>query len=211
MTAQEIYNHIKNQYSSSETTICHLHQPRPHVACCLDEQFKCSNPSQIKVLNFDHITSEYCGNQGISVCSSTDAISYKNRYLIFVEIKGWRQFIKYSLSNAYNKDKIEDQESKYDLNKKIEESISTCEKIIAPDSMPVDDEIIYILVIDTSTKQHGAKWQLLQNLNLLAYDSSSIYRTIDDVTERDLQSSIKRPIRKMRVYCQNFDKTYAGI
>lgn len=211
MTAQEIYNHIKNQYSSSETTICHLHQPRPHVACCLDAQFKCSNPSQTKVLNFDQITSDYCSNQGISVCSSTDALSYKNNYLIFVEIKGWRQFIKYSLSNAYNKDKIEDQESKYDLNKKIEESISTCEKIIAPDSMPVDDEIIYILVIDTSTKQHGAKWQLLQNLNLLAYDSSSIYRTIDDVTERDLQSSIKRPIRKMRVFCQNFDKTYAGI
>lgn len=211
MTAQEIYNHIKNQYSSSETTICHLHQPRPHVACCLDEQFKCLNPSQIKVLNFDKITSDYCSNQGISVCSSTDALSYKNNYLIFVEIKGWRQFVKYSLNNTYDKDKIEDQESKYDLNKKIEESISTCENIIAPNSMLSDDKIIYILIIDTSIKQQKANVQLLQNLNLLAYDSSSIYRTIDDVSGSHLQESVQRPIRKMRVFCQNFDKTYAAI
>ena len=211
MTAEEIYNFIKSNYSSAETTMCYLHQPRPHVACCLDAQFKCSTPSQTKLLNYDQITSEYCKSIGKSVCSSTDALSYKNNYLIFVEIKGWRQFVKYSLNNTYDKDKIEDQESKYDLNKKIEESISTCENIIAPNSMLSDDKIIYILIIDTSIKQQKANVQLLQNLNLLAYDSSSIYKKIDDVTGSHLQESVQRPIRKMRVFCQNFDKTYAAI
>ena len=211
MTAQEIYDFIKNNYSSAETTICYLHQPRPHVACCLDAQFKCSNPSQTKVLNFDQVTSEYCESVGTSVCSSTDALSYKNNYLLFVEIKGWRQFINYALNNTFDKDKIEGQENKYDLNKKIEESISTCENIIAPHVMLADDKIIYILIIDTGIKQQEANVQLLQNLNLLAYDSSSIYKKIDEVTSSHLQESVKRPIRKMRVYCQNFDNIYAGI
>ena len=211
MTAQEIYDFIKNNYSSVETTICYLHQPRPHVACCLDAQFKCSNPSQTKVLNFDQVTSEYCESLGKSVCSSTDALSYKDNYLLFVEIKGWRQFINYALNNTFDKDKIEGQENKYDLNKKIEESISTCENIIAPHDMLADDKIIYILIIDINIKQQEAKVQLLQNLNLLAYDSSSIYKKIDDVTSSHLQESVKRPIRKMRVYCQNFDGVYAGI
>ena len=211
MKALEIYNYIKNNYSSAETTICHLHQPRLHVACCLDEQFKCSNPSQVKVLNLDQVTSEYCKTQGIPPFSSTDALSFKNHYLLFVEIKGWRQFIKYSLNNTFDKDKIEKQEKRYDLNKKLEDSIAVCKNIIAPESMPSDDKIIYILVIDTSTKLQEAKFQLLQNLNTLAYDSSSIYRMIDDVSEKDLQSSVQHPIRKMRVFCQNFDKIYAGI
>lgn len=211
MTAQEIYDIIKSNYSSAETTICYLHQPRPHVACCLDAHFKCSNPSQTKVLNFDQVTSEYCESVGKSVCSSTDALSYKNNYLLYVEIKGWRQFINYAINNTFDKDKIEKQENRYDLNKKIEESISTCEKIIAPHDMLSDDHIIYIHIIDTSITQQEAQVQLLQNLNLLAYDSSSIYKKIDDVTDEDLQESVKRPIRKMRVFCQNFDKTYAGI
>lgn len=211
MTAQEIYNYIKNNFSSAETTICYLHQPRPHVACCLDAQFKCSNPSQTKVLNLDQITSEFCERLKIPTLSSTDALSFKSEKLLYIEIKGWRQFIKYSLKHILDKDKIEKQEETYNLNKKIEDSIFVCKNIITPDNMLADDKIIYILIIDTSAKQQEAKLQLLQNLNLLAYDSSSIYRTIDDVTERDLQSSIKRPIRKMRVFCQNFDKTYAGI
>ena len=58
-----------------------------------------------------------------------------------------------------------------------------------------DDKIIYILIIDTSIKQQKANVQLLQNLNLLAYDSSSIYKKIDDVTGSHLQESLLSKLR----------------
>lgn len=67
------------------------------------------------------------------------------------------------------------------------------------------------LPTEAEKQQQKANVQLLQNLNLLAYASSSIYKKIDDVTGSHLQESVQRPIRKVRVFCQNFDKTYAAI
>ncbi|MBO7055765.1 MAG: hypothetical protein J6W37_10385 [Bacteroidales bacterium] len=204
MTAKEIFDRVKKYGNSVETTICYLHKPQGN-SCCLDEKYKCSKISQKSVLDFDEITKEFCKNQGISPYSSTDALSYKTDSLLFIEIKGWRQFIKYH--STLTKDSILKQEEKYNLNKKLEDSISVCKKIINPNAFVTDDKIVYVLVIDTEVKQQDARVQLLQNLNILAYDSSSIYITISEITKTHLQQSVKRPIRKIRVFCQNFDKT----
>ena len=210
MTAQEVYEIIKNYGNYNETTICHLHKPQ-NIPCYLDPNFNCTNISHTQLLDFDKVTTDYCSDHDKEIYSSTDALSYKSNHLLFIEIKGWRQFVLYQLQNKFNQAKIEKQENEYNLNKKFEESILVCKDIITPNTFPADENIIYILIIDTDSKRQDAKYQLLQNLNTLAYDSSSIYVTIDKVTDAHLQESVKRPVRKMRVFCQNFDQIFNNL
>ena len=73
MTAQEIYNKVKNCGNLKETTICHLHQPQ-RIPCCLDAKYKCTHVSTSGVLNLDEIVSDYCKSKGIKTYSSTDAL-----------------------------------------------------------------------------------------------------------------------------------------
>ena len=210
MTARDIYEFISAHSQSAGTTICHLHTPKS-VPCVLDKSFGCANASQTKVLNLDKVVSDYCEAKGVETCSSTDALSYKDDYLLFIEIKGWRQFVTYHLRGIYDKEKIEKQEQSYDYNKKLEDSISVCKGIILPNAFIPNDKIVYVLVIDTNIHKQAPSIQLLQNLNILANDSSSIYVTINDVANTHLQQSIKRPVRKIRIYCQNFDNIYAKL
>ena len=130
---------------------------------------------------------------------------------MFVEIKGWRKFIEHQLQNKYDETEIKAKEESYNLNKKLEDSITICQQIISPNNFIADNNIVYILVIDTDTNPKDAKSQLLQNLNILAYNSSSIYITISNITDAHLQQSVKRIVRKIRTYCQNFDSIYANL
>lgn len=211
MTAQEIYDSLKVYGNSVETTICHLHKPTAKIPCCLNPIFKCDNSSHTKVVDFDCITSNYCKSQGIKTYSSADALSYKDKYLLFIEIKGWRQFIKNELHDKYDKTKIENKELSYNLDKKLNESIIVCQQIISPDTIVADENIIYILVIDTDIKKQDAQTQLLYNLNTLATSSSSIYVAINNITETHLQHSVKQSVRKIRTFCQNLDNIYSNI
>ena len=210
MAAQEIYNKVKICGNLKETTICHLHQPQ-RIPCCLDAKYKCAHVSTYGVLDLDTIVSNYCKSKGLKTHSSADALSFKDDNLLFIEIKGWRKFIEYQLQNKHDETEIKAKEDSYNLDKKLEDSITICQQIISPDNFIADDKIVYILVIDTDTSSRDAKSQFLQNLNILAYNSSSIYITISDITEDHLQQSVKRAVRKIRVYCQNFDKICANL
>jgi hypothetical protein len=210
MTAQEIYNKVKTCGNSIETTVCHLHQPQ-RIPCCLDAKYKCAHVSTSRVLDLDTIVSDYCKSKGLKTYSSTDALSFKADNLLFVEIKGWKKFIEHQLQNKHDETKIKAKEESYNLNKKLEDSIVICQQMISPNNFISDNNIVYILVIDTDTNPKDAKSQLPQNLNILAYNSSSIYITISDITDAHLHQSVKRTVRKIRTYCQNFDSTYANL
>lgn len=198
MTAEEIYNRIKAYGDSEETTICHLHKPESNkIACCLNPNFKCGNISLTKVIDFDRIKEKYCiGN--IKSYSSVDAILHKTQYLLFVEIKGTKQLVRYSKNS-------EGAIKKFNLNKKLEESILVCKNIIAPNDFINDSNVIYILVIDSAIPKQDARIQFLRNLNTLA----DFY--VVKIANEHLQQSVKRPVRKILAYCQKFDEKIESI
>lgn len=104
-------------------------------------------------------------------CASVDGLSEKNEKLLFVEIKGWVDFLQYQKKNVEKK--IKKQVSGYDFIKKLKDSIDICNDYASNPKFCNADHLAYIIVTDIDIKEQPL--QTLQgNLMALAQTSSSL-------------------------------------
>ena len=90
---------------------------------------------------------------------------------MFVEIKGWVDFLQYQKKNVEKK--IEKQVSGYDFIKKLKDSIDICNDYASNPKFCNADHLVYIIVTDIDIKEQPL--QTLQgNLMALAQTSSSL-------------------------------------
>ena len=122
-------------------------------------------------MNFDDVKTAYCKEHQVISCASVDGLSEKNEKLLFVEIKGWVDFLQYQKKNVEKK--IKKQVSGYDFIKKLKDSIDICNDYASNPKFCNADHLAYIIVTDIDIKEQPL--QTLQgNLMALAQTSSSL-------------------------------------
>lgn len=197
MESKEIYDCIKAKYPDLETVICFLHKP------CIGNP--CSKVSAKKVLDFDCVECRF--HVGVQPSPSVDAVTYneENSIFYFVEIKGWEKFYTYQLKPFDEEDweaKIEVQVKDYDLEGKLDNSLSLCQDITANKDCFENTELIYVLVTDIEVEMNPLQ-SIAYNLAMLSETSSKwkdlcnkyLFKRLDDISD----------IKKLYVYCKDFD------
>lgn len=163
-TASELISFLVKDKHFSLCSVCELHKP-----CATTP--RCSWESAKRFVNFDDVKNAYCKEHQVISCASVDGLSEKNEKLLFVEIKGWVDFLQYQKKNVEKK--IEKQVSGYDFVKKLKDSIDICNDYASNPKFCNADHLAYIIVTDIDIKEQPL--QTLQgNLMALAQTSSSL-------------------------------------
>ena len=116
-TASELISFLVKDKHFSLCSVCELHKPCATTPRCSWEPAK-------RFVNFDDVKTAYCKEHQVISCASVDGLSEKNEKILFVEIKGWVDFLQYQKKNVEKK--IEKQVSGYDFIKKLKDSIDIC-------------------------------------------------------------------------------------
>ncbi|UBD72684.1 hypothetical protein [Parabacteroides goldsteinii] len=199
MTAKELYDSIISQKISTETCICRLHHPCSATSIC-------GQNSQITVIDFDGVKDTIDKQKKRESYSSVDALTYKQNNLLFVEIKGWKEFISHNtkISNT----KIQKQVDRFDLKKKLLDSISICCDLTNDPDFLIDKPSIYVIVTDIDPTRNGLG-TLAMNLNVLANTTSQW-----ELVCIQLMNECIAGISEMKthyLYCEDFDNYYQGL
>ena len=161
-TASELISFLVKDKHFSLCSVCELHKPCATTPRCSWEPAK-------RFVNFDDVKTAYCKEHQVISCASVDGLSEKNEKLLFVEIKGWVDFLQYQKKNVEKK--IEKQVSGYDFVKKLKDSIDICNDYASNPKFCNADHLAYIIVTDIKEQP----LQTLQgNLMALAQTSSSL-------------------------------------
>ena len=163
-TPKDLMNYLVDVLNFPLCTVCELHKPCAIVP-------RCSLDTSKRFVNFDEVKTEFCKKHKMESCSSVDGLSAKNDSLLFVEIKGWADFLKYQTQNA--EQKVQKQVMGYDFVKKLQDSIGICNDYTSDNDFCNREKIAYLIVTDIDTKQHPLQ-ALQSNLMSLAQTSSSI-------------------------------------
>lgn len=194
MTAQELYDAIDRKYPGHAIlSICHLKKE------LCKGNYGCNTPSKIGVLDFDEIKEQYAKQIGGRTPKSVDAICPAGRYFCFIEVKGWKQFLKYN-PNATSK--INNTANKYDLDIKFESSEKICAS--AAGSGFSFDNIPEAFILITDIDVDGVN-NLAQNLNLLSMNSSDRHSSCISAAASALDKTIK--IEHYYKKCSQLDAT----
>ncbi len=136
---------IRMAYGLAYTSICRLHKPCRIKGECVTEQ-------QTLLLDFEAVKDRWCKRRKKKSCSSVDAIVAKDMKLCFLEIKGWKMFIKKRLDLLLSEnDKepfIDNQLQSYDFQDKLYDSIGICEDELGIDDLSSKCDIVYLLITD---------------------------------------------------------------
>lgn len=199
MTAKELYDLILSQKLSTETCICRLHHPCSATSLC-------SQDSQIPVIDFDKVKTAIDKRKKRESYSSVDALAYKQNYLLFVELKSWKEFIDHTAK--ISDIKIQKQIDKFNLRKKLLDSISICHDLTNDPDFLTDKPSVYVIAtdIDPSRNALGA---LAMSLNVLANTSSQWEQVC-----MQLMSENMAGISEMKTYylcCKDFDSYYHSL
>ena len=163
-TASELISFLVKDKHFSLCSVCELHKPCATTPRCSWEPAK-------RFVNFDDVKTAYCKEHLVISCASVDGLSEKNEKLLFVEIKGWVDFLQYQKKNVGKK--IKKQVSGYDFVKKLKDSIDICNDYASNPKFCNADHLAYIIVTDIDIKEQPL--QTLQgNLMALAQTSSSL-------------------------------------
>lgn len=163
-TASELISFLVKDKHFSLCSVCELHKPCATIPRCSWEPAK-------RFVNFDDVKTAYCKERQVISCASVDGLSEKNEKLLFVEIKGWVDFLQYQKKNVEKK--IEKQVLGYDFIKKLKDSIDICNDYASNPIFCNADHLVYIIVTDIDIKEQPL--QTLQgNLMALAQTSSSL-------------------------------------
>ena len=163
-TASELISFLVKDKHFSLCSVCELHKPCATTPRCSWEPAK-------RFVNFDDVKTAYCKEHQVISCASVDGLSEKNEKLLFVEIKGWVDFLQYQKKNVEKK--IKKQVSGYDFIKKLKDSIDICNDYASNPKFCNADYLAYIIVTDIDIKEQPL--QTLQgNLMALAQTSSSL-------------------------------------
>lgn len=163
-TASELISFLVKDKHFSLCSVCELHKPCATTPRCSWEPAK-------RFVNFDDVKTAYCKEHQVISYASVDGLSEKNEKLLFVEIKGWVDFLQYQKKNVGKK--IKKQVSGYDFVKKLKDSIDICNDYASNPKFCNADHLAYIIVTDIDIKEQPL--QTLQgNLMALAQTSSSL-------------------------------------
>lgn len=163
-TASELISFLVKDKHFSLCSVCELHKPCATTPRCSWEPAK-------RFVNFDDVKTAYCKEHQVISCASVDGLSEKNEKLLFVEIKGWVDFLQYQKKNVEKK--IKKLVSGYDFIKKLKDSIDICNDYASNPKFCNADYLVYIIVTDIDIKEQPL--QTLQGkLMALAQTSSSL-------------------------------------
>lgn len=204
-----LFERLRRYASLSATSICMLHNAEKRVPCPKSSYF-CGNESQKSVINFDAVKEAFCKNNRIGAWSSVDAVTYKDKQFIFVEIKSWQNFERYQIKDSDSpeekKEKIEKKAKGFNLKKKIEQSFQICKDISHDEHLFEKIPVIYILVTDVDTVAEPMK-RFRARMGVLSYKSQNIplYNKFSTAQLYSLGMNVRY------VFCQKFDELYDGL
>ena len=104
---------------------------------------------------------------------------------------------------------IENQANKYDLNKKLMDSMSICREVSENADIFKDVSIAFILVTDIDVDKDGTM-ELYSDLMGLA-ETSSDWQVICNRELKDKLLSLPSDISTYYIKCQNFDETISKL
>lgn len=137
--ASELMSYLVKDKHFSLYSVCELHKPCATAPRCSLELAK-------RFVNFDDVKTAYCKEHQMISCASVDGLSIKNEKLLFVEIKGWADFLHYQKKNVEKK--IKKQVTGYDFIKKLKDSIDICNDYASNPKFCNADNLAYIIVTD---------------------------------------------------------------
>jgi len=203
-TPAELYAKLLSDYHLSEHIICDLHKP-----CNKTGGHRCSTILTYKVIDFDKIKTEYQRGKKESQKASTDGFTFKNQLFCFVELKGWVDFLALHTNLTTLQSEIKEQASKYDLNKKLTDSMLICKDVAQNKEIFKDAQIAFVLVTDIDIEDDGTM-ELYSDLMSLAETSTSW----ELVCNRELKgrlSVLPSTVNTYYIKCQKFDETIAKL
>ncbi|MBO7568907.1 MAG: hypothetical protein J6T11_00940 [Bacteroidaceae bacterium] len=141
--------------------------------------------------------------------ASVDGFTYKNKLFCFVELKGWTDFLTFHTNPDTLKTDIKEQAGKYDLNKKLTDSMLICKDVAQNEEIFKDAQIAFVLVTDIDIEEDGTK-ELYSDLMNLAETSTSW----EFICNRELKgklSALPSTVNTYYIKCQIFDETIAKL
>ena len=206
MTPEHIYKQVMTKTGVTPCSLCQLHVPCQHTPSCLSLQ-------QTPVINLDEVETQWHSAQGCASSPSSDALSYTEKVLCFVELKGWKEFLSHQpiaqkpLASEKEKQVLEKritrQAGKYDLQRKLLESIKLCEDITTCNLNTGQIQIAFILITDVNVASNPLN-VLTQQLNMLAFTTSSWEKVCTSALKKQLDTQI-REHRTYFIGCRDFD------
>ena len=207
--AFRLYQRLKHYATLQPTTVCMLHKAEPGKPCPQSIYF-CGSESVNHAINFDAVKEHYCTQKKIHSLSSVDAVMQKNGLLMFVEIKSWRNFEQYQIkatdSEDLRKKKIKEKAKKFNLKKKVEESMTICCEVSQDKRLFEKMPVMYVLMTDIDT--------IVDPLDRFRARLGSLsYKAVNMLHFNDASMSELKKIRmnSRYVYCKKFDEFYANI
>lgn len=138
--------------------------------------------------------------------SSVDALTYKQSCLLLIELKSWKEFIDHT--SQISETKIQKQVDKFNLRKKLLDSISICRDLANDPDFLADKPSVYVIATDIDPTRN-ALGALAMSLNVLANTSSQW----EQVCLQFMSESIAG-ISEMKthyLYCKDFDSYYNSL
>lgn len=200
----DLYSKFLSDYKLPEQILCNLHKP-----CNNATGHRCTTVLTHKVINFDDVKTEYQRGKKGPQKASVDGFTYKSKLFCFVELKGWADFLTFHTNPDTLKTEIKEQTDKYDLNKKLTDSMLICKDIASNSELFKDNSIAFILVTDIDVVEDGTM-ELYSDLMSLA-ETSTTWKTICNQELKGKLSSLPTNINTYYIKCQMFDETISKL
>ena len=203
-TPAELYVKLISDFNLSEHVICDLHKP-----CNKSNGHRCRSVIAYPIIDFDEVKTKYQRGKSGNPKSSVDGFTFKNQLCCFVELKGWADVLTFHTNPDTLQAEIEEQTEKYDLNKKLMDSLSICREVSENANIFKDASIAFILVTDIDVDEDGTM-ELYSDLMGLA-ETSSDWQVICNRELKDKLLSLPSDISTYYIKCQNFDETISKL
>lgn len=203
-TPAALYSKLLSDFALSEHVVCDLHKP-----CNKVTGHRCSTALMHKIIDFDKVKTEYYRGKSELPKASTDGFTYKGQLYCFVELKGWADFLNFNTDSSTLESKIREQAEKYDLGKKLADSMFVCKCVSENENIFEDATVVFILVTDIDVSGDGPR-EFYADLMSLSETSSKW----EDICNRELGDkllSLPSNIKTYYVKCQKFDETISKI
>lgn len=203
-TPAELYAKLISDFDLPEHILCDLHKP-----CNKSNGHRCRSVMAYPMIDFDEVKTEYQRGKSGNPKSSVDGFTFKKQLCCFVELKGWADFLTFHTNSDTLQAEIEEQADKYDLNKKMMDSLSICREVAENADIFKDASIAFILVTDIDVDEDGTM-EFYSNLMDLA-ETSSDWETICNRELKDKLLSLPSDISTYYVKCQKFDEVISKL
>ena len=207
-TPEELYRAVLAFKPGVESTVCILHKP------CKGNPL-CSTTSTSEVLDFDAVEKELArGKRSNRPSCDGVTLNIERSIFCFVEIKGWKEFVKRNINMAdatlseADKKKIKDKVDSYNLKGKLEQSMDDCEEIANDSNIFLRIPFIYIIVTDIENDRNAVE-DIATNLSLLA-ETASVWTFCDNCMKKQM-NTLDDTVTKVYTHCRDFDDCIASI